>query len=77
MGEANATGLLLIDAKAAASRLAMSPRTLWSLTKCNAIPSRRIGRSVRYCPDELRAWVAAECPTEPGAAARVREGVVQ
>ncbi len=63
---------LLIDAKAAALILACGTRTLWTMTKCNAIPSRRIGRSVRYCPDELRAWIAADCPTEPGAAVRVR-----
>lgn len=63
---------LLIDAKAAAAMLAIGARTLWSLTKCSAIPSHRIGRAVRYCPDELRAWVAAGCPTEPGSAERVR-----
>jgi len=63
---------LLIDAKAAAALLAISPRKLWTLTRCNAIPSRRIGRAVRYCPTELRLWVVAGCPTEPGAAERVR-----
>ena len=63
---------LLIDAKAAAAMLAISPRKLWTLTRCNAIPSRRIGRAVRYCPSELRLWVVAGCPTEPGAAERVR-----
>ena len=65
---------MLIDADEAASELSLGARTLWSLTKCNAIPSRKIGRSVRYSPAELRAWVAAGCPTEPGAAARVRKG---
>ena len=63
---------LLIDAKAAAAMLAISPRKLWTLTRCDAIPARRIGRSVRYCPAELQAWVADGCPTEPGAADRVR-----
>ena len=66
---------LLIDAKAAARLLALGARTLWTLTKCNAVPSRHIGRSVRYCPGELRAWIAAGCPTEPGSADRVRKGV--
>lgn len=65
---------LLIDAKAAAVMLAVGPRTLWKLTKCNAVPARRIGRSVRYCPTELRGWIAAGCPTEPGSAERVRNG---
>lgn len=66
---------LLIDTKAAAAMLALGTRTLWTLTKCNAIPSRHIGRSVRYCPSELRAWISAGCPTEPGSADRVRKGV--
>lgn len=68
---------LLIDAKSAAAMLSLGSRTIWSLTKCNAIPSRRIGRSVRYCPIELRAWITAGCPTEPGAAERVRNAVHQ
>lgn len=66
---------LLIDAKAAAAMLALGARTLWTYTNCRAIPSRKIGRAVRYCPAELRAWVDAGCPTEPGAAERVRRGV--
>jgi len=63
---------LLINAMAAAVLLAISPRKLWTLTRCNAIPSRRIGRAVRYCPSELRLWVVAGCPTDPGAAERVQ-----
>ncbi|MCH7791750.1 MAG: helix-turn-helix domain-containing protein [Planctomycetes bacterium] len=55
--------------------LGIGARTLWTLTNRGAIPSRKIGRSVRYCPAELRAWVAAGCPTEPGAAERVRKAV--
>ena len=66
---------LLIDADEAASELSVGARTLWSLTKCGAIPSRKIGRSVRYSPVELRAWIAAGCPTEPGSAERVRKAV--
>ena len=63
---------LLIDAKAAAAMLALGARTLWSYTNCRAIPSRKIGRAVRYCPDELLAWIAAGCPTDAGAADGVR-----
>lgn len=66
---------LLIDAKAAARLLNIGARTLWSLTNREAIPSCRIGRSVRYSPNELRAWIAAGCPTVPGSAERVREAV--
>ncbi len=63
---------LLIDAKAAAAMLALGARTLWSLTNCRAIPSRKIGRAVRYAPEELQAWIAADCPTDAGAADQVR-----
>lgn len=62
---------LLIDAKAACVVLSIGERKLWSLTKCRAIPSRKIDRAVRYCPDELKAWVDAGCPTTAGAAERV------
>lgn len=63
---------MLIPAKEAAERLSLSVRKLWSLTQCRALPSRRIGRSVRYSPVELHAWITAGCPTEPGAADRIR-----
>lgn len=58
---------LLVDAKSAARLLSIGLRQLWSLTACGAIPSRRIGRSVRYSPDELRVWISAGCPTAPKA----------
>lgn len=66
---------MLIDAKVAASALGIGERTLWSLTNRDAVPSRRIGRLVRYCPAELRAWIDVGCPTEPGSANRVRKGL--
>lgn len=66
---------LLIDAKAAQTTLCMGARRLWSLTVCKAIPSRKVGRSVRYSPTELAAWVAAGCPTDAGAGERVRKAV--
>lgn len=68
---------LLIDAKAACAVLAIGERRLWSLSTCRAIPSYTIGRSRRYCPDELRAWVRAGCPCDAGAGDRVRKGVSQ
>ena len=64
---------LLIDAKRAAVMLGLSARNLWSLTKCNAVPHRKIGRRTLYVPAELRAWIALGCPTEPGSATRVWE----
>jgi predicted DNA-binding transcriptional regulator AlpA len=53
---------LLVDAKAAAKLLGIGQRKLWALTKGNTIPSRRIGRLVRYCPAELARWVREGCP---------------
>ena len=66
---------LLIDAKAASSLLHIKSRRLWTLTNCKAIPSFKVGRSVLYSPDELKAWIACGCPTEGGAAVRVRKAV--
>jgi excisionase family DNA binding protein len=39
---------LLLTAAQAARALAISPRTLWSLTRRGEIPAVRIGRAVRY-----------------------------
>ena len=76
---ANANTLLplLIDAKAACILLTMGERTLWSLSNRRAIPSYKVGKSRRYSPDELRAWIVAGCPTEGGAGDRVRKAVRQ
>lgn len=71
------TAALLIDAKAACALLCMGERRLWVLSNCRAIPSFKIGKSRRYCPDELRAWIRAGCPTEGGAGDRVRKAVRQ
>ena len=50
---------LLLTPRAAA--LSMSPRTLWGLTAPRGpIPVVKIGRSVRYSADALRAWIAAQ-----------------
>lgn len=66
------TAPLLIDAKAACALLCLGGRRLWVLSNCRAIPSFKIGKSRRYCPDELRAWIRAGCPTEGGAGDRIR-----
>lgn len=66
---------LLIDAKAACEFSGLKSRKLWSLTACNAIPSRKIGASRRYVPAELIAWIDAGCPTEPGAGDRIKKVV--
>lgn len=68
---------LLVDAKVARAIVAMGSRRFWALTNIGAIPSRRIGRTLRYEPRELAAWVAAGCPTDPGAGERVRAGMAK
>lgn len=66
---------LLLDGRAAHRMLSIGQRKLWELTKCDAIPSKRIGRRVLYCPLELAAWIRIGCPATPGAARRVRKEV--
>ena len=55
------TGRLLLTVRDAAKMLSVSERTLQSLTQPHgSIPAVRIGRSVRYSPDDLRAWIALQ-----------------
>jgi excisionase family DNA binding protein len=49
---------LLLRAGDAAKLLAISPRKLWQLTNMGEVPVMRIGRSLRYPREELRAWIA-------------------
>jgi excisionase family DNA binding protein len=51
--------VFLLTPPEAAKALAVSERTLWSLTQRKEIPCVRIGRAVRYDPADLRAWIAA------------------
>jgi excisionase family DNA binding protein len=50
---------LLLTANETATRLHISPRTLWSLTKAGDVECVRIGRSVRYTPAALEAYIAS------------------
>ncbi len=47
----------LLNANQTAALLAISERTLWSMTNAGMIPSVRIGRSVRYRRAALLEWV--------------------
>lgn len=49
----------LLKRSEAAQALGISPRKLWELTASGDIRCVRIGRSVRYDADDLRAWVQA------------------
>ena len=54
------SGLLLLTSKQAAEVLSISPRKLWSLTTCGAIPHIRVGRCVRYPVDDLQRWIDSQ-----------------
>jgi excisionase family DNA binding protein len=45
----------LMTPREAAEHLAISTRTLWTLTACGKLPAVRIGRAVRYRPSDLSA----------------------
>lgn len=47
----------LLSAKETAKRLAISERSLWSLTNAKQIPHLRIGRTLRFDPRDLDAWI--------------------
>ena len=50
---------LLIDRREAARLLGISPRKLWDLSNIGELPVMRIGNALRYDPNDLRAWIAA------------------
>ncbi len=50
---------LLLRPDEAAQALAISERTLWTISKRGEIPVVRIGRSVRYHIDDLTRWIEA------------------
>ena len=49
----------LLSTEAAAERLGISPRTLekWRLSG-QSPPYRKLGRAVRYAPEDLALWLA-------------------
>lgn len=50
---------LLLKANEAAALLNISPRTLWQYTNSGELRSVRIGRSVRYAPADLEAFITS------------------
>jgi excisionase family DNA binding protein len=54
---------LLLSPREAASALAISERTLFTLTKRGEIPPVRFGRAIRYELDALRACIAKRSTT--------------
>jgi excisionase family DNA binding protein len=57
MNETTQAPVLLWNPRQAAEALSISERTLATYTKSGLLPVVRIGSSVRYSPDELRAWI--------------------
>ena len=47
----------LLKVKETAAVLSISARKLWELTNRGEIPHVRVGRSVRYDPADLQAWI--------------------
>lgn len=48
---------LLLSPQQASRALAISERTLWSLTKAGKVPHIRIGKLVRYSVDGLKQYI--------------------
>ncbi|MGE5607810.1 MAG: helix-turn-helix domain-containing protein [Bacillota bacterium] len=55
--ETQSQGEALLTPRDAAERLTISERTLWGLAESGEVPCVRIGRSVRYDPADLRAYI--------------------
>lgn len=51
---------LLVGRDEACRLLGIGRRKLWELTNRGVIPHIRVDRAVRYSPDSLRRWVAAQ-----------------
>jgi predicted DNA-binding transcriptional regulator AlpA len=49
-------GPLLVKLREAARRLSLSERTVWGLGRSGILPTRRIGRSVRFTVEGLRTF---------------------
>jgi excisionase family DNA binding protein len=52
--------ILLLKPADAAEALAVSERTLFTLTKAGKVPCVRLGRSVRYSVTDLEDWIAGQ-----------------
>ena len=56
---------LLLTYKEAGKLLKVSDRTVWTMSHEGKMPKPiRIGQSVRFCYEELRAWANAGCPPQ-------------
>jgi excisionase family DNA binding protein len=66
-------GRLLVDQREAARLLSLSTRTVYLMSKDGRLPCLRIGRSVRYSPVDLAAWIAANSSARPAGTAEAKD----
>jgi len=64
---------ILVTSDEACELLRIGTQTLSKLQRIDAIPAKRIGRAVRFCTLELKAWTALGCPDQPGDADEARK----
>lgn len=59
-------GRQLLDTEAVAAALCVTPRHIQSLVSERRIPHVKVGRFVRFDPDELKSWLEGhKVPAEP------------
>lgn len=58
-------GANLIDCKAAGALLGVPPSWLEQAAREERVPHIRLGRYVRFDPDELEAWARDQCHVGP------------
>ena len=56
----------LIDARAVAERLNVSDKAIYAIARAGLIPHVRVGRSVRFDPDAIEAFIASGGKSYPG-----------
>ena len=63
----------LLNVKDLARLLRMSVRTVWRLRSAGRLPKPvRIGKSVRWSPETIEAWIDLGCPDRAAFEARSR-----
>jgi predicted DNA-binding transcriptional regulator AlpA len=62
--ELDVRGAQLVTAREVARLLSVSARSVWRLRDSGRMPDPvRVGGSVRWGLETIRAWIAAQCPT--------------
>jgi excisionase family DNA binding protein len=56
----------LLTAREVAERLGFSPETVLRWTRAGDLPALRLGRSLRYRPADVDAWLELRSTADPG-----------